>query len=489
MRLGRPGADHRDACDSLRRVQIRCFVRLAAWASFASLLLGLARGARGRAGPGLRARRHGREPAGRRDARGRRGAAERRQRDRRRGRDGLRARRHRPALTRASAAAASCCAARRRAQLSRSTRARRRRPPRRATCIMRAGRAASDASRIGALAVATPGLVAGLALAHERYGTRPLADVLAPGDPPRGARASRRPAPRGAARVLAEAGARGALPETARIQLPPGGAPLEPGLRLVQPDLAAHAAAIAREGPARRSTRRRSRRRSPTRCSAQGGILTARGPRALRARSCASRCAAATAGSRCSRSRRRRRAASRSRDAERPRGLRRSRALGAGSSASVHRIAEAMKLAFADRARAPRRPRLRRRARRRAHRRSRYAERAARAHRPAALAARAVDAGAARESRSRSSGPASRRATTRGTTHFSVDRRGGQRGRAHADDQPALRLGHHGARHRHHPEQRDGRLRGRARHGRTPSASSTRAARTRSRPASARSRA
>jgi len=104
------------------------------------------------------------------------------------------------------------------------------------------------ASRIGALSVGTPGLVAGLALARERWGTRPWSELVAP-----------------AAR-LAEDGfeigrnhARsmqfwqrfvGAerFPGTAAIQLDGGGAPAE-GWRLVQRDKAATLRRLAAEGP------------------------------------------------------------------------------------------------------------------------------------------------------------------------------------------------------------------------------------------------
>lgn len=105
------------------------------------------------------------------------------------------------------------------------------------------------ASLVGPLAVGTPGFVAGCALALERWGTLPLSDVLKP------------------AIALAEQGfaiglyhadmiefmrARGVaqrFPETARIQFPPEGTPARPGWRLVQPELAAALRQIAAEGP------------------------------------------------------------------------------------------------------------------------------------------------------------------------------------------------------------------------------------------------
>ncbi len=207
---------------------------------------------------------------------------------------------------------------------------------------------ADDASRTGPLAVATPGLVAGLALAQERWGTLPLADVMAP------------------AIALAEDGFPISLrharmiefwrgmghaeryPETAAIQAPPAGTPAMPGWRLVQKDLASTLRAIARDGPD-------AFYRGPIAAAIadevqrRGGILRADDLAAYEVEL-----------------------------REPVRGRYRGRAvlsfpppssggiallqmlnvlegfdlaaLGAGSSASIHRIAEAMKLAFADRA-------------------------------------------------------------------------------------------------------------------------------------------
>jgi gamma-glutamyltranspeptidase/glutathione hydrolase len=107
-----------------------------------------------------------------------------------------------------------------------------------------------DASREGPLAVATPGLVAGLALAQERYGTLPLARVLEPAIALAEGGFAIGPYH---ARMLEELRARGLperFPETARIQFPPGGAPARPGWRLVQTELAASLRRLAREGPA-----------------------------------------------------------------------------------------------------------------------------------------------------------------------------------------------------------------------------------------------
>ena len=214
--------------------------------------------------------------------------------------------------------------------------------------MFRAPGVADDASRSGPLSVATPGLVAGLAIAQERWGTLPLADVMAP------------------AIALAEDGFPISLrharmiefwrgmghadryPETAAIQAPPPGTPASPGWRLVQTDLAGTLRAIARDGPD-------AFYRGPIAAAIadeverRGGILRADDLAAYEAKL-----------------------------REPVQGRYRGRtvlsfpppssggiallqmlnvlegfdlaALGAGSSASIHRIAEAMKLAFADRA-------------------------------------------------------------------------------------------------------------------------------------------
>ena len=112
---------------------------------------------------------------------------------------------------------------------------------------------AEHASQLGPLAVATPGLVAGLALALERWGTLSLAEVLAP---------AIRLADEGFpisvrhAAILTEWrdwGMAARFPETAAIQLPPGepgkSGPIAPGWRLVQKDLAGTLRRLAREGP------------------------------------------------------------------------------------------------------------------------------------------------------------------------------------------------------------------------------------------------
>jgi gamma-glutamyltranspeptidase/glutathione hydrolase len=203
-----------------------------------------------------------------------------------------------------------------------------------------------DASRNGALAVATPGLVAGLALALERWGTKPLAEVLAPAIAlaedgfPIGMRHAQ------ILGVWRGLGLAERFPETAAIQAP---APdIAPGWRLVQADLARTLRAIAREGPdafyrgpiARAIADEVQKRgglltledlagyqpvlREPVRGTyrgheivsfpppSSGGIALLQALQILEGFDLA--------------------------------------ALGAGSSASIHRIAEALKLAFADRA-------------------------------------------------------------------------------------------------------------------------------------------
>ena len=105
------------------------------------------------------------------------------------------------------------------------------------------------ASMFGPLAVATPGLVAGLAVVQERWGTLPLEQVMQP---------AIRLAEHGFAigvyhaRMLENvraAGLAARLGETARIQFPPDGARAEPGWRLRQPDLAGTLRLIAAQGP------------------------------------------------------------------------------------------------------------------------------------------------------------------------------------------------------------------------------------------------
>lgn len=106
------------------------------------------------------------------------------------------------------------------------------------------------ASLAGALAVATPGLVQGLVEAQERFGRLPLAVVMQPAIElaregfeiglyhARMIEAMRR-------RLLADDPR---FAETARIQFPRGGVPARPGWRLVQADLARTLELIADDG-------------------------------------------------------------------------------------------------------------------------------------------------------------------------------------------------------------------------------------------------
>ena len=202
------------------------------------------------------------------------------------------------------------------------------------------------ASFFGGLAVGTPGMVAGLALALERWGTKSLAEALEPA-----IELAEEGYPVGAYQLRFVARMRTYIeprfPKTAAIQFPPEGE-VEPGWRLVQSDLGRTLRRIAREGPA-------GFYQGPVaeaiakEVARTGGVLSVED---LAAYEPVVR--------------------------EPVRGTYRGlevlsfpppssggialiemlnilegfdlRALGAGSSASVHRVAEAMKLAFADRA-------------------------------------------------------------------------------------------------------------------------------------------
>ncbi|MCH2170642.1 gamma-glutamyltransferase [Myxococcota bacterium] len=105
------------------------------------------------------------------------------------------------------------------------------------------------ASRSGPLAVATPGLVAGLALVQERHGTLPLAQVMAPAIALAAEGFEIGPHHARMLGYMARYGMPERFPETGRIQFPPGGEPAQPGWRLVQSDLAESLRAIAEHGP------------------------------------------------------------------------------------------------------------------------------------------------------------------------------------------------------------------------------------------------
>ncbi|HSJ13620.1 MAG TPA: gamma-glutamyltransferase [Longimicrobiales bacterium] len=105
----------------------------------------------------------------------------------------------------------------------------------------------TDASLVGHLASGVPGAVAGLWAAHERFGTRPWAELLAPAirlaEEGFTVDAALARSIRGAADLL------GRFPASAAL-LMPGGAPPAAGARWRNPDLAATLRRIAERGPA-----------------------------------------------------------------------------------------------------------------------------------------------------------------------------------------------------------------------------------------------
>jgi gamma-glutamyltranspeptidase/glutathione hydrolase len=108
---------------------------------------------------------------------------------------------------------------------------------------------APDASLRGVLAVATPGFVRGMALALTRYGTLPWADVLAPAIRLADEGFAIGPYHAKMAEFMRKRGLPKFFPETARIQFPRAGTPLEPGWMLRQKDLARTLSSLAEEGP------------------------------------------------------------------------------------------------------------------------------------------------------------------------------------------------------------------------------------------------
>jgi gamma-glutamyltranspeptidase/glutathione hydrolase len=205
---------------------------------------------------------------------------------------------------------------------------------------------ARDASRFGGLAIGTPGLVAGFALALEEYGTWRWKDALAPAIALAEGGTELGPHSREMIEYLRATPLPARFPETARIQLPPP--PIPPAARLRQPELAATLRLLARRGP-RAFYEGALAEKIAAAAQASGGVLTAddlAGYRPL--------------------------------VREPLRGTYRElellafpppssggvtllqmlnvlagydlRASGAGSSLSIHRVAETMKLAFADRA-------------------------------------------------------------------------------------------------------------------------------------------
>jgi gamma-glutamyltranspeptidase/glutathione hydrolase len=205
-----------------------------------------------------------------------------------------------------------------------------------------------NSSRIGALAVATPGLLKGLAWALEDFGSKPLAEVLEPAI--RIAEEGFAVGPRhaSAADLWQQLGGAKFFPETAAIQLPPGSAPIEPGWRLIQADLGRTLRLIAAEGP-EVLYRGRLARAIADAVRDRGGILTLEDLQGYQAKrrepirgsykgyEILSFPPPSSGGI----------ALVEIANILEPFDL---AARGAGSSASLHVIAEAMKLAFADRA-------------------------------------------------------------------------------------------------------------------------------------------
>jgi len=205
-----------------------------------------------------------------------------------------------------------------------------------------------SSSRLGGLAVATPGLLTGLVWALADFGTKPLPEVLEPAI--RIAEEGFAVGPRHAtaANLWREMGGPRFFPETAAIQLPPDGAPIEPGWRLVQKDLGRTLRRIATEGPDVFYQGDLARKIAEAVQSA-GGILTTLDLRSYRAKrrepirgsyrgyEILSFPPPSSGGI----------ALVEMTNILEPFDL---GARGAGSSASLHLIAEAMKLAFADRA-------------------------------------------------------------------------------------------------------------------------------------------
>ena len=247
-----------------------------------------------------------------------------------------------------------------RTRRSRSTIARPRpRRPRATSSSTTTARPIRAKSRDSALAIGVPGTVAGLALAHAKYGSGKftLAELIAPA-----IRLARDgiPIDDDVADSLPRAQPRLARwPSSAKIFLKPDGRALAPGDTLVQRDLADTLAAIAARRPAR-VLRGRDRRQDRRGRAAAGGLMTRDDLQTYRADR-------ARAGARqLSRPRHHLDAAvvvrrrDPDRDAQHPRRLSATRR--ATTSRALHLMIEAMKLAYADRAAVPRRSRHRDRA-------------------------------------------------------------------------------------------------------------------------------
>ena len=128
------------------------------------------------------------------------------------------------------------------------------------------------AGRRAGRAAATPGMVAGLLEAHRRFGRLPLARVIAPAI--RLARDGFTVTPL-LSRTIASSRAKLLEEPTAAARLLPGGEPLAPGARLVQPELAATLERIATEGRDAFYTGAVADRLSAA-VRARGGLITVR---------------------------------------------------------------------------------------------------------------------------------------------------------------------------------------------------------------------
>jgi gamma-glutamyltranspeptidase/glutathione hydrolase len=106
-----------------------------------------------------------------------------------------------------------------------------------------------DASLLGPLAAGTPGIVAGFALALREYGTRSLEEVLRPAIRLAEQGYAIGPYQAGRMRRLRERGLPERFPDLAAIHFPPAGEPVEQGFRVVQKELGNSLRAIAAGGP------------------------------------------------------------------------------------------------------------------------------------------------------------------------------------------------------------------------------------------------
>lgn len=103
-------------------------------------------------------------------------------------------------------------------------------------------------SVLGPLAVGTPGMVAGLTMIQQQHGTLSLARVLEPAIRLAAEGFTLGPYQARMAQFMRARLPASRFPETARIQFPSQGEPVVAGSRLVQTDLAATLSAIARDG-------------------------------------------------------------------------------------------------------------------------------------------------------------------------------------------------------------------------------------------------